>query len=437
METWRESGYDLITGNNPYMHHPIIAYRSDGSTYELWNEIPSSAPLTYGRVEYPPLWNIICGIILLLLKRCGVMVTSLSPIMVMALKLPLLLAHLGLSWMLWKVALKMKTKTARSIALAYLFNPFAIYISFVWGQFDELAAFFLIASLIALFCNNHRGWIYSALFMAIAISLKLYFIHPLMLPLIYLKLRNVKRFFVYFLLTISILTLTSLPYLIKSPKAYLARVIFFHMYRTPAFHCIGQNWFAILAAFPPTSKVHNLAIKLRPTIFLPLYILILRKAWRVREVTLYSMTGYVAMLIITTYLANPVVNSQHFIYALSILALLLVHNPRLLNFSISQRIPFQLTYLRYLRFSLILLFASLIEWNFSFFSDYPTLFKIFQMFYFGEKAHWRAGWVAMSGVIISLLWVRIWLYIYNAQKPMVDRGPTDYNQTHNSIHYQK
>lgn len=56
------------------------------------------------------------------------------------LKLPAILADLGIGYLIYKITKK------KLFAFAYLFNPAVIYVSAVWGQIESLPIFFLILS---------------------------------------------------------------------------------------------------------------------------------------------------------------------------------------------------------------------------------------------------------------------------------------------------
>lgn len=56
------------------------------------------------------------------------------------LKLPAILADLGIGYLIYKITKK------KLFAFLYLFNPAVIYVSAVWGQIESLPIFFLVAS---------------------------------------------------------------------------------------------------------------------------------------------------------------------------------------------------------------------------------------------------------------------------------------------------
>ena len=70
-------------------------------------------------------------------------------------KLPAILADLGIGWLIYKLA-PVKKKSSRLIASSlYLLNPAVIYISTVWGQIESIPIFFTLLSLYILKKNYY------------------------------------------------------------------------------------------------------------------------------------------------------------------------------------------------------------------------------------------------------------------------------------------
>ncbi|KKQ96773.1 MAG: Integral membrane protein-like protein [Candidatus Woesebacteria bacterium GW2011_GWB1_39_12] len=72
------------------------------------------------------------------------------------LKLPGILADLGLAYLIYKVVFQLTNNTKRALAAFsfYLFNPISIFLSGAWGQTDSLVAFFGMLSFLVLFTGN-------------------------------------------------------------------------------------------------------------------------------------------------------------------------------------------------------------------------------------------------------------------------------------------
>ena len=112
------------------------------------------------------------------------------------LKLPAILADLGLAWIAGTLAARIAPASVRErlpvraiVAAAVLFNPAVIALSAVWGQVDAVPALFVLWSLLLLFTGAHslRRDITAFLLFAVAFSMKpqTSFLLPVMLYALY------------------------------------------------------------------------------------------------------------------------------------------------------------------------------------------------------------------------------------------------------------
>jgi Gpi18-like mannosyltransferase len=112
------------------------------------------------------------------------------------LKLPAILADLGLAWIagtfavrIAPVPLKERLPVRALVAAAVLFNPAVIALSAIWGQVDAVPALFVLSSLLVLFTGPQslRREIGSFLLFAVAVAMKPQsgFVLPIMLYALY------------------------------------------------------------------------------------------------------------------------------------------------------------------------------------------------------------------------------------------------------------
>ncbi len=174
-----------------------------------------SIPNFYERIQgigYPPSWGLFLGLLYLLIYEPSKNIFAYS----LAIKIPSILSNVALAFVVERIAIQegLKEKFTDGIFLFLLFNPFMIYISAIWGQFDSIA---ILTCVTALNILTKRRVIVSSLLMAISVSLKI--IPLILLPtmLLYIrKSRDFNRFFFKFLLTffIFLLSLTFMPFII-------------------------------------------------------------------------------------------------------------------------------------------------------------------------------------------------------------------------------
>src|SRR3989304_5770901 len=141
-------------GEKLIIYKPINFY-----TYPNW---------VYAPPNYPPLLSLIYGVAFWIYERKYYLaqlhnLIRIPPAIIIKffythgyfvlLKLPGILADLGVSLLIYKFILEIskKTKAATLGLLFYLFNPVSIFLSSVWGQTDSLIAFMGLLSFYALY----------------------------------------------------------------------------------------------------------------------------------------------------------------------------------------------------------------------------------------------------------------------------------------------
>jgi len=100
------------------------------------------------------------------------------------LKLPSIAADLGIAYLIYKICIKLKNKSAGYFgALIFLLNPVVWYNSAVWGQTDAVINFF---ALLSFFLLTRKKIILAAIFLAICLYIKISLIIFLPLFAIYI-----------------------------------------------------------------------------------------------------------------------------------------------------------------------------------------------------------------------------------------------------------
>ena len=74
--------------------------------------------------------------------------------MTLLVKLPGILADLGIGWLIYKYFSEKKKKLALPLAATWLFNPISWYNSSIWGQTDSLVNFLGLAAIFSLLSKN-------------------------------------------------------------------------------------------------------------------------------------------------------------------------------------------------------------------------------------------------------------------------------------------
>jgi hypothetical protein len=196
MQIFYATGYEVFNGATPYSILPVssIFNRSD-----FLDSVPS--------IGYPPLWALYLGVVygLVYLPTKNLFVYNL------AIKLPSIISNVALAFLVEQIAIHegLDRKTSNKMFYVLLFNPFMIYISAAWGQFDSIVALTTILALNELY----RGKIgRSSIFIALSISLK---IIPLILVPVFLLfiIRNYDLKFISKFTVGSVVAFTTFSYL--------------------------------------------------------------------------------------------------------------------------------------------------------------------------------------------------------------------------------
>lgn len=149
------TGYLVATGQDPYISQDL--------TQVFHN--PAFRGMT--SIGYPPPWALILGLIYLFSFNLFHSFLLYN----LAIKLPVILANLGLAYLVRHVLQSqgLDSNTSHKAWVFLLFNPFLLYFTTAWGQFDSLVALLTLGSLVLL---SRQRLTASSILLAMAISLK-------------------------------------------------------------------------------------------------------------------------------------------------------------------------------------------------------------------------------------------------------------------------
>ena len=149
------TGYLVATRQDPYIAQNLT---------QVFNN-PAFQGMT--SIGYPPPWPLMLGVLYLIAYAT----THNLLIYNLAIKLPIIAANICLAYLVKNVLSHqgLDQKTARKAWLFLLFNPFILYFTTAWGQFDSLVAILTLFSLVLVF---KKRILLSAVVLATAIAFK-------------------------------------------------------------------------------------------------------------------------------------------------------------------------------------------------------------------------------------------------------------------------
>jgi Gpi18-like mannosyltransferase len=194
------TGYLVATGQDPYIPQNLTAIFHN----------PAFQGMT--TIGYPPPWPLVLGFI----YRISYAILPNFLLYNLAIKLPIIIANLGLAYLVRGTLKNQSTnpEVSRKAWIFLLFNPFLLYFTVAWGQFDSLVALLTLASLVLL---NKQKIVISSILLALAISLKPTPIPVVLAAIVFLwgtPWHSLVRFLVGF--TISMFTFSILPFMMMN-----------------------------------------------------------------------------------------------------------------------------------------------------------------------------------------------------------------------------
>jgi uncharacterized membrane protein len=199
MRIFMATGHLAGTGQNPYFPHDLSAVFQS----QLFQGITT--------IGYPPPWALVLGLIYLVVHPSGgnLLVYNL------AIKIPIIAANIGLAYQVSAILKKlgMDDRLRYKAWIFMLFNPFVLYVSSAWGQFDSIVALLSLAALVYLSSDHPTA---SAVLLALAVSFK-----PTAFPIIvvvflfFLRNQSISKMLVYFsALVIALLIFCVFPFIL-------------------------------------------------------------------------------------------------------------------------------------------------------------------------------------------------------------------------------
>ena len=136
-ELWVRLGYAMNHGEDPYGVLGPIPGLSFANVFGYLN-MPT--------IAYLPFWPIITGILYLLYSLIG---WNNRFFYYFLLKQPIIFGDVGLAYLMFRYVVSRSTKGANWILNFWLFSPFTIIISSIWGMFDAIAICLVFLSVTA------------------------------------------------------------------------------------------------------------------------------------------------------------------------------------------------------------------------------------------------------------------------------------------------
>jgi hypothetical protein len=175
------TGYLVATGQNPYISQDLTSIFHNSSFQAITT------------VGYPPPWPLVLGLV----YRISFTLSSNFLAYNLAIKIPMIAANIGLAYLVARVLRRMGAPEAarRRAWIFMLLNPFVLYVSAAWGQFDSIVALLALASLVLLDSGKLKS---SAILLALAVAFKPTAMPLLVVPFLYLRKEAPRRRIIYY-----------------------------------------------------------------------------------------------------------------------------------------------------------------------------------------------------------------------------------------------
>jgi Gpi18-like mannosyltransferase len=266
------SGYLVAHGNSPY--------------------VPTSVSEIFGRSLFPdpvpgigylPPWSLVLALSYLVSY-------NVIPNLILynlAIKVPIVFGNILLALLVGKMIFGATSSTTKSenATRFMLFNPFVIYTTAIWGQFDTASVLLMLLAIFELTQNRRR---LSAIALGGAIALKL--IPVVLLPLLIFcerKRENWLRAFEYLALVAAVVGLSCLPFLISWSAKPIIDNWNIHFVRIGAFS--PMNVLLLFGIASSANQLSFLGFLWAPSLALVYLLLIRKRAIRSTDLLLPSL----------------------------------------------------------------------------------------------------------------------------------------------------
>jgi len=253
------------------------------------------------------------------------------PALDLIIKTPIIVSDLIIALIIYNILTSFSCeKNARYAFLAWLFNPYVIFISSIWGMFDSIPALFMLLSVYYLIKNKFYK---SATTLVIATLFKLY--PAIFIPIfafIVFKKGDFKKAIRFCLISISIIfSIIFVTYLVfafyagQEPLSLSIKLTCNIFVKRASPDWQGRN---IIAGLTPlyflSDKIETINIPLSPILLSIALAITLIKLGRMKKITKEDILSYATSAHFIIYLTYTVVNPQYFIWVLPLILILAV-----------------------------------------------------------------------------------------------------------------
>jgi len=146
-EIWVRTGYSVANGLSPYSSMPYVPGLSFANDF--------GTPGNHAAIGYLAFWPILLGAIYELFLVVG---SGNRFVYYFMLKQPIIIGDVLLAYLLFLYVSRRNPELARKTAALWIFSPFAIILSSIWGIFDSLAVAFVMLALLAPEGRARSAW---------------------------------------------------------------------------------------------------------------------------------------------------------------------------------------------------------------------------------------------------------------------------------------
>ena len=254
------------------------------------------------------------------------------PILDLIDKAPMIVADLLIGLVLYELIKRDSPKYAYYALIAWLFNPYVIWISSVWGMFDAIPALLVLLSVYLLIVRKYKS---SVILLVASALFKLYSIVliPIMSIIIYKRGEKAKALKYFVFSTLATLIVTFMTYAVAASLAgqdplslsiQLSENLF---YKRASPDMLGQNLFQNLSPLTFLNQVFtslhvSTNIPISPVLMSIAVILICLQIFRSKSLQDHEIIAYVVVAHFATYLTYSVVNEQYLVWVLPLILVL-------------------------------------------------------------------------------------------------------------------
>jgi hypothetical protein len=252
------------------------------------------------------------------------------PVLDLITKTPIIIGDVCISIFLYKMIKSISNeKYARYAALAWLLNPYAIWISSVWGEFDAIATLFVIISLYYLINNKLNK---SALMLSIGVLFKLYplLLIPVFALIIFKQSKKIKDGLKFCLISGGTILLSVFITYVgfaaafgQQPLSLSVQLTYNLFVKRSSPQWMGQN---VVSGLTPLLVLNGLTgasnIPISPILMSAGLLLILYELWKIKKISIDGIVSFTVVSIFMIFITYTVVNPQYLTWILPLLLIL-------------------------------------------------------------------------------------------------------------------